>query len=326
MSSIILGTLRDIQPSKPKPTLELSFSLADASRLPKGLKAAIDFEVARTVWKGTIYNNGKRRPYVHTRLVGEHETASSCTDVFENLGLAHDGEVEFRVSASGVLSFVRIVRRGAWLPSRGAVTQANSSTSGERTPSSQQLAELRCEQRPIAGAPFPFDELAEITRLADAYWGLISTGEAAEERAFPGEVAVARAAGFLTKPLFVRLALWKSRRNKQRYGSNSDKEVQVATAKAFVASDDADALKALDGLRGVALRTASAILHWMRPDWFPILDFRVIAALGEMEPQTYEDFELYTRVADRIRNLAKEHSLDLRTVDRALWSWDKLRS
>jgi len=326
-SSTILGTLKDIQPNKPKPTLELSFSRADASRLPAGRKAYIVLEIGQTLWNGTICNEGARRPYVHTNLVDGLGTKSSCTEVFTKLGLAHDGEVEFRISGAGALGFVRIVQKGTWPPGRERDRRVNASGAGERSPSTQRSATAPQEDESLtAGAPFPFDDPAEITRLANAYWGLISARDVAEERAFEHDVAVARAAGYLTKSLFVRLARWKSVRNTPDYESNTEAEVRAATDSAFRASTDAAALSAMVRLRGVALRTASAILHWMRPERYPILDFRVIAALGEPEPRSYEDSHLYTSVADRIRHVAEQHSLDLRTVDRALWSWDKLRS
>ena len=57
-------------------------------------------------------------------------------------------------------------------------------------------------------------------------------------------------------------------------------------------------------LNGVALRTASAILQWMRPDRFAILDVRVVAALGWPEPASWDDFNYYSRVATRVRDLA----------------------
>ena len=51
-----------------------------------------------------------------------------------------------------------------------------------------------------------------------------------------------------------------------------------------------------------------------------------MAALGEPTPKSYDDIHFYSRVADLVRALSVKHSLDLRTIDRALWTWDKLRS
>ena len=64
----------------------------------------------------------------------------------------------------------------------------------------------------------------------------------------------------------------------------------------------------------------------MRPDLYPILDFRVVGALGKPEPASYEDIGFYLRIAKEIRVLAGRHGLDLRTMDRALWAWQKLQA
>jgi hypothetical protein len=158
------------------------------------------------------------------------------------------------------------------------------------------------------------------------YWDFIGETEASEERRFERDFADARKQGFLSKELFVRVARWKSVRQTPKYDSNSVESVRAATAKGFTAASDATALAALMQLKGVGLRTASATLHWMRQDRFPILDVRIVAALGLTESASYEDFEFYSLVATRVRDLARMCKIDLRTVDRALWAWDKIRS
>lgn len=179
---------------------------------------------------------------------------------------------------------------------------------------------------PSGSSAFPFGHCGEILKLSTVYWDLINPTEAAEERRFEQDFAEAGRQGFLSKELFIRVARWKSVRNTSHYQSNSIESVRAATAKAFTAANDTSALAALMQLRGVALRTASAILHWMRPDQFPVLDVRVVAALGLTESTSYEDFEFYSLVASRVRDLARECGVDLRIMDRALWAWDKLRS
>lgn len=176
-----------------------------------------------------------------------------------------------------------------------------------------------------AALPFLYDR-AELVALADAYWKEIYERDAKAERGFENAFLEARNHGHLTKDLFVKVARWKSVRNTRNYEFNTESEIRAATAAAFQGSDDESSINALRELHGVALRTASAILHWMHPDRFPILDYRVMAALGETAPKSYEDIRLYTRIADRVRELALHHSLDLRTMDRALWTWDKRRS
>ena len=184
-------------------------------------------------------------------------------------------------------------------------------------------------QPPIISNPaaFPFlNDRNKIVLFAEDYWNEITECDAKEERAFDKAFREARDLGYLPKDLFVRVGRWKSKRNTKRYESNSEADVRAATAAAFQASNDAAAIGALVQLHGVALRTASAILHWMRPERFPILDYRVMAALGETAPKSYENIRLYTRIADQIRELASRHSLELRRIDRALWVWDKRRS
>jgi hypothetical protein len=172
---------------------------------------------------------------------------------------------------------------------------------------------------------FPFDDRDEILRLASRYWTLIRSEEATEERAFEEELPIARQQGFLTKSLFVRVARWKSVRQTPKYESNDEATIRELTERAFAAKDERDAILALTALRGVALRTATAILHWMCPELYPILDFRVVGALGKPEPSSYEDVDFYLNVAREIRATTKRHGLDLRTVDRALWAWQKLQ-
>ncbi|MEA3246747.1 MAG: hypothetical protein U9Q74_11385, partial [Gemmatimonadota bacterium] len=125
---------------------------------------------------------------------------------------------------------------------------------------------------------------------------------------------------------FVRVGRWKSVRQTPNYESNSEERVRTATVAAFKASDDEQAIAALISLKGVALRTATAILQWMRPERFPILDVRVVSALGLEEPSSWDDTAYYAQVADRVRELARQCGVDLRTMDRALWAWDKFRS
>jgi hypothetical protein len=178
--STIRGSLKDIQPNRPKPTLELSFSRADASCLPQGRQASIVLEIGRTTWNGTLCTDGTRRPYVHTYL--EHGLAKrlTCTAIFRALELAHESEVEFRIAGTGVLTFVRIVRPGAWPPNREPDRQVIASEAGERLPSSRRSAAAPQKKQDLtAGVPFPFEDPAEIIRLAEAYWNkAMESGEA----------------------------------------------------------------------------------------------------------------------------------------------------
>jgi hypothetical protein len=166
----------------------------------------------------------------------------------------------------------------------------------------------------------------QIEAFAEKYWDVILERDEKEERFFERAFPEFRVRRFLSKELFVRVARWKSVRNTPRYESNTDDEIRIASAAAFEGQDDASCISALRELNGVALRTASAILHWMHPKRFPILDYRVLDALGEKRPKSYEDVRFYSHISEQILKLARHHDLDLRTIDRALWTWDKQES
>ncbi|GAB4575271.1 MAG: hypothetical protein Tsb008_15370 [Rhodothalassiaceae bacterium] len=165
-------------------------------------------------------------------------------------------------------------------------------------------------------------------KLANEYWNQISSYEkCVEQKIIPGIIADARNRGYLLKEEFITIGCWKSTRPKPRYQQNSEDDVKCLTKVALSPdSSRKDALAALDTLNGVALRTATAILHWFRDDT-PILDMRVVRALdGKFSKisSNWENIELYQEVADLIIRETRRVGVDLRTMDRALWTWDKL--
>ena len=320
----IIGTVKDIQPNAAKPTLELAFPRTDSGRLSSGLKVGITLVIEGVRWHGTMRNDGARDAYVHTRLQNGLGESATCTDVLTRIGAGHNTRLLFAVISPDTIRLDKII-------AKGEQAHRERAANAGRSPSRSTLSVGR---RPITTGDdtlpirtsFPFGNCHEIRRLAETYWELITRREAAEERQFEHDFREARGQGFLSKELFVRVGRWKSTRQTQNYGSNAEETVRAATAEAFRARDDGSAVAALTRLRGVGLRTASAMLQWMRPDQFPILDVRVVGALGWPEPTSWEDLEFYSRVTERARTLARQCAVDLRTMDRALWTWDKLRS
>jgi hypothetical protein len=173
---------------------------------------------------------------------------------------------------------------------------------------------------------FPIDDRRAVLALSEDYWPLITRRERETEEALEREMPYYREIGHLDKRLFLKIAEWKSSRPKLFHQSNTEEEIRIATAVAFHASSDKDSIEPLRALAGVALRTATALLHWMRPAHFPILDVRVVDALREQVPKTWESIDYYSRIADRCRRSAEDLHVDLRAFDRALWTWDKRRS
>jgi thermostable 8-oxoguanine DNA glycosylase len=178
----------------------------------------------------------------------------------------------------------------------------------------------------LPAGKFPFEDRDAIDAFEERYWKLCKPEEVAAETAIKGATQKARHAGFLSRDLFLVIARWKSKRPTRHYVKNSEADVREASRLAFLAPTEAEAIHALTDLHGVGLRTATALLHWMRPEEFPILDFRVIGALGEKEPKSWEDVAYYSRIAARVRELARKYGVSLRELDRALWSWQKLEA
>lgn len=165
-----------------------------------------------------------------------------------------------------------------------------------------------------------------VAHFSDEYWQAIPPPVAMVERDFERTLSKFRAQGSLDKETFVKIAMWKCRRNERHYLANSEAAVRAQTAAAFTASRRCDAIKALCALKGVKLRTAVALLHWMRPGEFPMLDYRVVEVLCERIPlrSGYENTSFYERIAQRLIRVAMDLGVSLRELDRALWASHKL--
>jgi hypothetical protein len=156
---------------------------------------------------------------------------------------------------------------------------------------------------------------------------LITAKELEAEKHLEAVMPEVRQKGYLDREVFLRLARWKSPRPRRFYESNTSAKVRASTGQAFQASSVAKAAGTLSlppqKLAGVALRTATAILHWMRPNEFPILDVRIVRALGEPQPSSWENVDFYASIAEKCRAHSRRLRIDLRTLDRAMWAWDK---
>lgn len=314
----IEARIRDIEPNGAKPRLELYFDAADEGSLASHHGAELELTIEGVTWVGTVGLRPPNPPYMHTRLRGA-SGGTRVSDVLLDMELAPGAKIRFEVLEPGRLRLEQVLDRGRWparaRPSNAAARAIRAPRPAPKPPSSPAVT--------AAQRPFPLADSAAIERWAARYWDLIASREKADEQAFEREMPAHRARGYLDKDIFVRLARWKSVRKTPDYESNAERAVESSTRRAFAAGDDAAAIQALTELRGVALRTATALLHWMRPERFPILDFRVVAALGVAEPSNWESGPFYAQVADRIRSIASSAGVDLRTLDRALWAWDK---
>lgn len=82
-------------------------------------------------------------------------------------------------------------------------------------------------------------------------------------------------------------------------------------------------IAALNGLSGVALPTASVMLHFAHGDPYPILDARALQSLGVPTPPSSYTHDFWMAYVNCCRALADAHGMTMRALDRALWQHSK---
>lgn len=121
---------------------------------------------------------------------------------------------------------------------------------------------------------------------------------------------------------------WKSgKRMLHLCEENTPEEIEECSKAAFAARTDRLRIHALVALHGVSWPTASAVLHFVFPCQFPVLDVRVMRAVGEIpadanQPPNYT-IPLWSKYAELCRATAERYGVTLRDLDRALWMWDR---
>ncbi len=89
--------------------------------------------------------------------------------------------------------------------------------------------------------------------------------------------AAARERGYYELDELITVCGWKTARSKKHVAANSSPAVEKATRVALdPLSSERERMKALTGLGGVAVPTASALLHFAFPEDYPILDVRAL--------------------------------------------------
>jgi hypothetical protein len=118
---------------------------------------------------------------------------------------------------------------------------------------------------------------------------------------------------------------WKTKgRGRSRLRKNSDGEIADALNLASLAKTERAAVAVLLGLQGVHVPVASAILTAIYPKRYTVIDFRALEALGcESKDRSVNFYLAYLKAC---RQLASEHDVTLRKLDRALWQWSSERS
>ena len=118
---------------------------------------------------------------------------------------------------------------------------------------------------------------------------------------------------------------WKSSRSIGYFERNDREDVTQHVNDALAADSVSEKVDILSELDGVQVRMASAILLFVNPDRFTVLDWRAWDVLHETgylpdempDDPTVEDYLLYLGACWAIAN---EYDVSLRTLDMALWA------
>ena len=153
--------------------------------------------------------------------------------------------------------------------------------------------------------------------------------EAQEDESGIIEIAKrARKQGYLKKSEFVAICEWKSKRPRKYYSANEPALIREISKIVFSKDcGDEARIRLLMTLKGVKIRMASAILHLTflgDKDGYPIIDFRVMRALtGRRFSDNDFTMPVWLEYTYFFRKMAKKFGIDMRTLDRALWSYDE---
>ena len=141
-----------------------------------------------------------------------------------------------------------------------------------------------------------------------------------DARGFDPEAHVRQAVqrGYMTPADLDQVAGWKWRGSRTRdlCCGNSPEDVKEISQTAFSTKSERLKIGALLSLAGVNWPMASVILHFAYPNRYPILDVRAMAAVGSTPSYSFKKWKEYTELC---RATARQHGIDLRTLDKALW-------
>lgn len=122
-----------------------------------------------------------------------------------------------------------------------------------------------------------------------------------------------------------RISLWKLDRVMLVSDETLSKLQELASAQNLMVTDDLahDTIKGLVGSDGIGYPMASAILKFLRPDVFPIIDVRAYRALTGKKPYygTYT-YEKYCEYTTELQAIADAEHRPLREIDEQLYCFD----
>jgi len=136
-----------------------------------------------------------------------------------------------------------------------------------------------------------------------------------------------RKVGFFTHSEFLTMCKWKEQRERRRQNwiSNTEDEVQMLSARALGASDEARRILHLCRLRGVGIPVASAFLTLVNPEHYGVIDIRVWQLLALYNEVDYDPDGRTLQVLhwldylDKIRLWASQQKVSVRAIERTLF-------
>ena len=152
-----------------------------------------------------------------------------------------------------------------------------------------------------------------------------------EDQDIENLVPKVRRNGYLTADDLLALDKWKldTGRNQHNIKKNEKQQVGIVedmTGLAFSAKTELGRLRCLFALKGVKLPVGSAILHWFHEDDYPIWDFRARESV-QYDDNLYDHwFKGWIAYVNFCKKTAKDNGVCMRTLDRALWKYSRMKS
>lgn len=170
---------------------------------------------------------------------------------------------------------------------------------------------------------FPFKSKEEVRCWAERYCAKSKCEEWELEEALEKIIAPkARQLGYLNGEDLLQFCKWKSPRALAYCKKNIETYVEDITRIAFSCQNERVRIEVLTLLRGVSWPMASVVLHFWSGYQYPILDRRALSSLRVKEQKSYS-FYFWWRYTLFCRKASGDHEVSMRTLDRALWQYDK---
>ncbi len=133
--------------------------------------------------------------------------------------------------------------------------------------------------------------------------------------------AEARKRGYYTYEELLTMGKWTTTRSQKLLAGNEPALVERHTRTALSTYNEALRMEVLTSLRGVSYPTATLLLHFGFDNRYPMLSAPSLWSLGYDEfPKAYT-LEFWLEYVVFCRELAAQHNITLRTLDRALWQY-----